>query len=551
MYTLRHMNCKTGNLLQTASPKLCKAIGGGMLSLLLLTACSEHDEDPRASMTQPLTFYLQTSGEQGSTRAHEGDLTATTAEKAINDIKVWLFDSEIEGLLLDYQDALAGDGKVVMKVPQYIVEQGRAVDVYAIANASTVGLSDLGRTTTLQQLKETKLQGTNFTPTGATSLNAVTALPFSRVLRQWSVVVTKDGKNQLKENLGVVDMVRGVSKIRFAFARTTGLKDVHVTGIELDGSQFPTGQYIFPVDSINDSESYTDHYHGDLKPHINATDGYITNKLVKRTDGDTDFTTTLISCDDIREYDNPASLTWASQKAADESLTASGYNDLVNSIINGKYDLTTYLRESDKALAGTVHYTSAGVARTARFQMDASQAGDFARNHEWTVYGYFQGEELVLTVNVMPWQKWLRTSNYKENVSVSEQVKWTEGTYADKETMTIDGTPYTVMVLRYGTSLEGTFSFDTPYGGTWMAILEPINGSENGSIVFNGAEATTTLEGTIGTSAVAFQVKAAQNQVSHNQYARLRFVCYSQDHQPYHVADDVIGGPYIIAQYAN
>ena len=562
---MKHLNEIKSRLTRLATPLTYGAVSSSML-LLLFAACSEQEDDPRAALTQPLTLYLQAAGSQ-QTRAYEGEVQGKEAEKTLNDVKVWLFDRTVPGMLLDYKETTTSS--VVMDVPQYIIDQNRTVDLYAIGNASVVGLTTLNGTTPLEDLKAAVLQGTNFTPTGNTRLggtDGVSALPFSRVLQQLPVVVEKNGKRQLSENLGVINLTRAVSKVRFAFARTTGLDDVDITGIEFDGNLFPSAQCIFPIDSLtsvsdNEGRDYAAtgigdaRYIGDLRPNLATTNTFITDKLVLRAGGDTDFSTALVANADIREYDDPSANTWAAMKTADASLTAQMYDDFINTVIQGKYDFTTYLRETSKPITGTIHYTMSGVKRQKTFSMSADQVNDFARNHEWIVYGYFKGEELQLTFTVMPWIKWLRQTDYKSNVSVSQQLHWIDGTYDNTNTnaaapITIDGTAHKVMVLTYGTSIEGSFSFDTPYGGTWMAILEPINGSENGSIVFTSNN-ETTLTGTIGTNAVTFQIKAAENQVSRNQYARLRFVCYSMDHQPYPVNDGVIGGPYVIAQYAN
>ncbi|MBQ3631640.1 MAG: hypothetical protein II949_10430 [Prevotella sp.] len=566
---MKTMTNKAGKAVKRLTPLL-------LLPLLpLFNACYEYDESDRQDLqeTVPLTFYLQTAGQQ-ATRAYEGDVQDKSAESAINSISVWLFDHgktgetpSTAGLLLDYQDVFADPEtrKVTMNVPKYIVEQAHNVDVYAIANVEQAGLTQaqLKAVTTIDGLKALTMQGTNFTPTGATKLggtDGVTYLPMSRILQDWPVVDQTGGTNKISTKLGTVDITRAVSKIRFAFARTTGIDDVKVTGIELDGAQIPSVQYILPIDSITNPGNYATvegkgRYIGDKLPNIN-TSSYITNALVMRADGDTDWSTQLFDPALMKDYATPENYTWEAMKTADPSLTAQAYDELMSTVIGvDTYDFTTYLRETDKVITGKIHYMVGEQKKTATFQMAADQANDFARNHEWIVYGYFKGEELELTFTVLPWNKWLRKTDYKSNVSVSQQLHWIDGTYDNTNTnaaapITIDGTPHTVMVLTYGTSIEGGFSFDTPYGGTWMAILEPINGSENGSIVFTSNN-ETTLSGTIGTNAVTFQIKAAENQVSRNQYARLRFVCYSQDNQPYVVNDEVIGGPYVIAQYAN
>ena len=44
---------------------------------------------------------------------------------------------------------------------------------------------------------------------------------------------------------------RAVSKLRFVFARSTGLPDVQVTGFTLDGGLIPNNEYVFPNNTNN------------------------------------------------------------------------------------------------------------------------------------------------------------------------------------------------------------------------------------------------------------------------------------------------------------
>ena len=101
------------------------------------------------------------------------------------------------------------------------------------------------------------------------------------------------------------------------------------------------------------------------------------------------------------------------------------YENLLNSAISEGI-LTDcgviYLRETNKALAGHVDYTINGEAQNPKtFTMDAP--GDFARNHSWTLYGYFLGgRNLQLSVRVLPWDYSVWGINFSDESVQSSQL---------------------------------------------------------------------------------------------------------------------------------
>ena len=72
-----------------------------------------------------------------------------------------------------------------------------------------------------------------------------------------------------------------------------------------------------------------------------------------------------------------------------------------------------YLRESDRQLRGTINYSVDGSAHQAIFQM--AQAGDFSRNHTWTIYGFFSSnEEGDMELNNLFLKDWSEVNRYHE-----------------------------------------------------------------------------------------------------------------------------------------
>ena len=93
----------------------------------------------------------------------------------------------------------------------------------------------------------------------------------------------------------------------------------------------------------------------------------------------------------------------------------------------------TYLRESDKMLSGYVEYVVNGETRTRNFTM--ASPGDFARNHTWTLYGYFlSGRNLQLSVRVLSWDfnTWL--INFSDHAVVAQQLLVDQNTVELTET---------------------------------------------------------------------------------------------------------------------
>ncbi len=159
---------------------------------------------------------------------------------------------------------------------------------------------------------------------------------------------------------------------------------------------------------------------------------------------------------------------------------------------------------------------------------------------------------LSITVNVQPWEHWLGTGDYEENVTVTKQLTWTGGTYENQTTgrFTVNQVEktYDVIVLKANTTLQGTFCFDTPYHGTWVAMLEPVKGSEFESIVFSND--SIQIDGMVGGD-LTIGIKAGAGNYTQNQYALLRFMCRTESGQTLAVQEGSIGGPYVIALYAN
>lgn len=364
-----------------------------------MTGCRDfEDESPREDYV-PLTFYLQTAGHQ--TRAYVGDLTGTDLENAINTVKVWLFDGET---CVSYSETIDSDNKVTMSVPLSVVSKG-SVDVYIIANAGDGLDGDTG----LGNLTTALLTSTSFTATTPTTAVPTEGLPMSRIYKECPINATA-----LPATLPDITITRAVSKIHFAFGMYDG-DFGEIVGISLDGGQIADKEYIFPVNpsATANAADYTDPYLGDLKSNIVANSYETAGLLLGTTDGGTDGTSILIANADMpttETDDNPANYMWINWIATTTHSSLSNqdkatkyYSDLNNKKL---ITHTVYLRESDQKLTGKIYYrmSSDEDPKSVTFAMDAeSEVQDFARNHVWIVYSYFEGGKLYVKPTVADW----------------------------------------------------------------------------------------------------------------------------------------------------
>lgn len=399
-------------------------LAGLTAATLLATACSEIDDDQlQQEQTVPVTFYLRSAGP--NTRATEDIKTGTEAENAIHSAKVWLYQSAYtEGtanhdpLLLGYQDASfsdnAGEREITINIPKAVVDNHRKLDVYAVANAASVGLGEMnaGSNEAPNSFDNVYLAGTNFTPQTLTASPGVPTdgLPMSQIAKN----LTIETLTGTQYSLNKIDLVRAISKIRFAFARPTGMQDVEITGIEIDGNLIPNQERIFPLQNTDNYAKVGDiQFNGDRYTNINKTGtapdyaGTYISDVMRY--GSAAHNTTLITTANIFEHVWPK---WFSIDHA--GVTGKDYEERIDSLLQASsYDFTTYLRESDKPITGTIWYRiGSDDPSPATFSMSAPAEGegpDFARNHIYTVYGHFEGRKLEVKPIV---QKWDWESNH-------------------------------------------------------------------------------------------------------------------------------------------
>ena len=408
-----------------------------IIAVLLLSSCVNYEEESDKQDTIPLTFYLQTSGGK-QTRGYEGEEEAIGHEGDINTVEVWLYDGST---FVGYSNVLLNNNKIQINVPQAVVSRG-SIDVYVIANGNSVGLGNLGSTISLETLQTKLLGGSNFLPTanGNNRTKEVpnAGLPFSQMLT--GVEINSTG---LQATLPTITLTRAVSKFRFAFARSTGMSGVAITGIELKESLIASNEYIFPKQDTETEKNYGAiggaTYYGDRLPNLqNAI--YVGQSMLWGANTQTGTETAIIPASDINEVEYPERMTFDYLNRGGRTMTGPAYENYVTEnfikyMDNGttRYhdSYLTYLRETDKPLEVTFYYRlSAEETKVHKTTITMAAANDFTRNHIWTVYAYFLGGGLYVVPIAQPWQ-WGGELNFFSKTTVQLSVDDEYNLYVD------------------------------------------------------------------------------------------------------------------------
>ena len=382
------MKCETRHIVRLLS---------GML-LLLLSACSSSETELQVE-EQPtvITFYVYPSDSPMPTRAGDDLVNTIAHENDIKSLQIWVFTHD-DGKLVGYLSPTVMptvEGTVYqMEVSKEFAnaapDKRPNVDVYVAANTAAAGLSFNGVTTTRAELENAKI-GTNYF--GVTSLyttiDTEKGLPMSGVLLNQPVV----GQNPVLrigdyDNMAKVQLQRAVSKVRFVFCMQQGTdpgEKPTITGITLNGENFPVEEYLFLG---SDGNPYR--IGGTYEPSV-ATLLTSTNPI------------TPPECDDPSKYIYDSQV----------FTTAQAYEDKIDEGVYGTpsepdhKELAQvgpfYFRETDKKISGSISYKVGSETRDPKAFSMVTENG-FTRNHSWIVYVYYGADGLdVLTVYVKEW----------------------------------------------------------------------------------------------------------------------------------------------------
>lgn len=407
---------------QSTLTKMTRPVCMALAALLMVGAMASCSENENTETAQSDNAYLSLSfstGTGNSTRAGETSGKALadnetdanpTQKNDIHNIKVWVFKSNTgdEATPISYKaetlsEVKNGNYTLNLRFLRKIGgEEVKNIDLYILANSESINMLDQMKGKDLSSVTRKDLKEVSFTsPFGINSdgtaetkdVPAGKGLPISRAITQISVDSHVADTEEGAKDKGIkIPLVRAVSKLHFYFARKSGndanTSQVKVTRIEVEGNTIPTASYVFPDEATYNEDGYNQNVTS--QKYDNAGTAYVPTTL--KLAG--------VENKDIREVDNPESFIKKSNQSAQEYLDAFDNKGIKS------HDLC-YLRETTKAIKGTIYYSLDGGATEKHETFNIASEGNAIRNRELVVYGYFlngQMGKLTVTPTIQEWQ---------------------------------------------------------------------------------------------------------------------------------------------------
>ena len=406
---------------KTTLTKMTRQICTALAALLMVGAmasCSENENTETALSDNAYLSLSFSSHSATGTRVGESHTegvladneskAAPNSESDIHSIKVWVFQSGTnedanpiaykEEALKDINSSYNLQLRFLRKIAGKEVEN---IDLYILANSESTNIESKLNGKDFSSITRKELQNICFDSTFGIQKNGnpqntevpETGLPISRAITNISVenhVGTTEAEAKTK---GIkIPLVRAISKLHFYFARKSGsdanTSQVKVTRIEVEDNTIPTASYVFP----DEAEYNEDGYNQDVTSQKYNSSGtsYVPTTLnlagVENTD--------------IKEVDDPESFIKKSNQSAQAYLDAFKNKGI-------KSHNLCYLRETNKAIRGTIHYSLDGGATEKSETFKIPSDGNAIRNRELVVYGYFlngQMGKLTVTPSIQEWQ---------------------------------------------------------------------------------------------------------------------------------------------------
>ena len=400
---------------KTTLTKMMRQALTALAALLMVGAmasCSETQDTETAENHDAYISLSFSSNSANSTRAGESRTEGVLAkneskadpnsESDIHSIKVWVFQSGTnkdanpiaykEEALKDINSSYNLQLRFLRKIAGKEVEN---IDLYILANSESTNIESKLNGKDFGSITRKELQNICFDSTFGILKNGnpqntevpETGLPISRAITNISVekhVGTTEAEAKTK---GIkIPLVRAVSKLHFYFARKTGIENVKVTSIEVEGNTIPTASYIFP-DETEYKENDDNQVVTSNKYNVNST-GYVSTVL--KLNG--------VETDNIKEVEDPESFIKKSDQSAQEYLDAFKKAGIASHNL-------CYLRETTKVIKGKIHYSLGTEEKSVDFSIPTG--GKAIRNRELVVYGYFLNGQmgmLTVTPTIQEWQ---------------------------------------------------------------------------------------------------------------------------------------------------
>lgn len=405
---------------QSTLTKMTRPVCMALAALLMVGAMASCSENENTETAQSDNAYLSLSfstGTGNSTRAgesHTEDALANNESKAdpnsesdIHSIKVWVFQSGTnedtnpiaykEEALKDINGSYNLQLRFLRKIAGKDVEN---IDLYILANSESTNIESKLSGKDFSSITRKELQNIRFDSTFGIQENGnpqntevpETGLPISRAITNISVEKHVGTTEAEAETKGIkIPLVRAVSKLHFYFARKSGndanTSQVKVTRIEVEGNTIPTASYVFPDEATYNENGYNQDV---TSQKYNSATTYVSDTL--KLAG--------VENKDIMEVEDPKSFIKKSNQSAQEYLDAFDNKGIKS------HDLC-YLRETNKAIQGTIYYSLDGGKSEKHETFNIPSKGNAIRNRELVVYGYFlngQMGKLTVTPSIQEWQ---------------------------------------------------------------------------------------------------------------------------------------------------
>lgn len=406
---------------QSTLTKMTRPVCMALAALLMVGAMASCSENENTETAQSDNAYLSLSfstGTGNSTRAGETSGKALadnetdanpTQENDIHNIKVWVFKSNTgdEATPISYKaetlsEVKNGNYTLNLRFLRKIGgEEVKNIDLYILANSESINMLDQIKGKDLSSVTRKDLKEVSFTsPFGINrdgsaenqEVPAGKGLPISRAITQISVDSHVADTEEGAKNKGIkIPLVRAVSKLHFYFARKKGTdantSQVKVTRIEVKGNTIPTASYVFPDEATYNENGYNQDV---TSQKYNSATTYVSDTLKLAGVENTD----------IKDVEDPKSFIKTSDQSAQE------YLDALNNEGIKSHDLC-YLRETNKAIQGTIYYSLDGGVTEKHETFNIPSEGNAIRNRELVVYGYFlngQMGKLTVTPTIQEWK---------------------------------------------------------------------------------------------------------------------------------------------------
>ena len=407
---------------QSTLTKMTRPVCMALAALLMVGAMASCSENENTETAQGDNAYLSLSFSTGTgkgTRAGEtsgkvlddNETNANpTEESDIHNIKVWVFKSDTgdEATPISYKAETLSEvknGKYTLNLRflrKIGGEEVKKIDLYILANSESINMLEQMKGKDLRSVTRKDLKEVSFTsPFGINSdgtpetkkVPNEKGLPISRAITQISVDSHVADTEEGAQAKGIrIPLVRAVSKLHFYFARKSGSEantsQVKVTRIEVEENTIPTASYVFPDEAIYNENGYN-LYVTSQKYNSSGT-AYVSYAL--KLAG--------VENKDIKEVADPKEFIRKDNQSAQAYLNA-----FKNAEIKS-HDLC-YLRETNKAIRGTIYYSLDGGATEKSETFNIPSGGNAIRNRELVVYGYFlngQMGKLTVTPTIQEWQ---------------------------------------------------------------------------------------------------------------------------------------------------